>query len=168
MKTAIVYYSFEGNTDYIASMAAEKLGAELIRIDAVKNYPRGGAKFLVGGASASFRTKPRLKEYSFDAAKYDTVIIGTPIWASTFAPAVKTFLSENNLSGKKIGYIICSSGGRTEKCVNNLNSEIGCTGAAILSAVDPLVKKTSGSDESYEEAVAKFCEELGQHHTENA
>lgn len=160
MKTAIVYYSFEGNTDYIARLAAEKLGAELIRLDTVKTYPKGGAKFLVGGAAASFHTKPKLKEYSFDAEKYDVVIIGTPVWAGTFAPAIMTFLAENSLSGKRLGYIISSSGGNGAKVADNLNKEIGCECKAVLSVIDPLLKKTRNSTTNEQELTEQFCNEL--------
>lgn len=156
MKAAIVYYSFEGNTDYIAKLAAEKLGADLVRIDTVKRYPKGNSKFILGGAAASFGTKPKLKAYSFDAGKYDTVIIGTPVWASTFAPAVKTFLSENDLKNKTIGYIICSSGGNCKKCISNLNSEIGVESKAILTVIDPLLKKHDNENALIEEFCAKL------------
>jgi len=39
MKTIIVYYSLEGNTDYAANKIASELGADILRIDPVKNYP---------------------------------------------------------------------------------------------------------------------------------
>ena len=46
--------------------------------------------------------KPLLKPLDIELAKYDTLIIGTPVWWYSVAPAVLTFLSGINLSGKTI------------------------------------------------------------------
>ena len=39
MKTLIVYYSHEGNTDFVAKKIAEKLEADTVRLVPVKKYP---------------------------------------------------------------------------------------------------------------------------------
>ena len=44
MRTAIVYYSMSGNTRYVAEKIAEKINADVIRIEPVKAYPDQGAK----------------------------------------------------------------------------------------------------------------------------
>ena len=41
---------------------------------------------------------------------YDEVILGTPVWWYTFAPAMHTFLKENDLSGKTV-YPFATNGG---------------------------------------------------------
>ena len=93
MKTAIVYYSMSGNTKYVADKIAEKLGADIIRIEPVKAYPDEGAKkFIWGGKSAVMGEKPVLQPYEFSLEKYDRIILGTPVWASTFTPPVRTFI----------------------------------------------------------------------------
>jgi hypothetical protein len=33
---------------------------------------------------------------------YDLLIIGTPVWAFTLTPAIRTYLRNNDLSGKKV------------------------------------------------------------------
>ena len=89
MKTAIVYYSMSGNTKYVADKIEEKLNADLIRIEPVKAYPDQGAKkFIWGGKSAVMGEKPKLQPYEFNAEQYDRIIIGTPVWASSFAPPI--------------------------------------------------------------------------------
>ena len=42
MKTAIVYYSMSGNTKYAADKIAEKIEADIIRIEPEKAYPDKG------------------------------------------------------------------------------------------------------------------------------
>ena len=105
MKTAIVYYSMLGNCEMVAERIAERLDADMIRIEPDKAYPdKGAKKFLWGGKSAVMGEKPALKPYDFDADKYDNVIIGFPVWASRPAPPIATFVDRNKemIAGKRI------------------------------------------------------------------
>ena len=113
-KTAIVYYSQSGNTEYVAKACARLLGADLIPIAPVKEYPSTGfKKFLWGGKSAVMGEAPRLENYAFDAEAYEGIILGCPVWAGTFAPPLRTFIEENRegLRDKRIAAFACCSGG---------------------------------------------------------
>ena len=48
MKTAIVYYSMSGNTQFEAERIAKKINADMIRIEPVKAYPDQGPRNLFG------------------------------------------------------------------------------------------------------------------------
>ena len=128
MSTAIVYFSQNGNTDFAAKKIADKTGADLIRLTPVKGYPDKFWKQLVwGGKAVVFKEKPKLEPYEFDADKYDTVIIGTPVWASTFAPPILTFLNENGekLKGKRIAALTCFMESGDEKTYQKLKEKLG-------------------------------------------
>ncbi|MCH5304733.1 MAG: flavodoxin family protein, partial [Ruminococcus sp.] len=61
MKTAIVYYSMSGNTEFIAKKIADKISADLIKIEPEKAYPsKGLRKFIWGGKSAFMGDTPKL------------------------------------------------------------------------------------------------------------
>ena len=45
---------------------------------------------------------PRINSLSVNLADYEVIAIGTPTWWYTMAPAVLTFLTENDFSGKTI------------------------------------------------------------------
>lgn len=120
MKSIIVYYSLEGSTKRIAERLAEELKAELLELKPVKNVKPNGTKFLRGGFQVTFGICPKLEDYSFNIADYDRVIIGTPIWAGTFAPAVKTFLKENELNYKVSAVFTLSGSGKSEGCLKKL------------------------------------------------
>lgn len=88
MKTAIVYYSMSGNTKYTAEKIAQTLQGkdktDIIKIAPEKAYPdKSARKFIWGGKSAVMGETPKLMPYEFNADKYDRIIIGTPVWAST-------------------------------------------------------------------------------------
>ena len=159
MKTAIVYYSMSGNTKYVADKIAEKLGADIIRIEPVKAYPDEGAKkFIWGGKSAVMGEKPVLQPYEFSLEKYDRIILGTPVWASNFAPPIRTFIKENPaIHGKKISVFTCFSGGGADKAIDKMKKYIGIDGfEAELILVDP---KESRKVE-YDEKIDMFCQRL--------
>ncbi len=114
MNTAIVYFSLNGNTDLTAKKISDKTGADLIRLTPVKSYPKTYWKQLFwGGKAAVMGEKPKLEPYTFDADKYDRIIFGTHVWASTFAPPLKTFILENKdkLKGKRIAAFTCFTQG---------------------------------------------------------
>lgn len=158
MKSAVIYFSLEGNTKYAAEKIATQIGADLIPLIPVKEYPTGKvSKYIWGGKSATFGESPRLESYRFDQNQYDLIILGTPIWAGTFAPPLRTFLRGNKLTNKKVGLFACCAGGGTEKCFEQLKKEVGdCTVVSTLRLVDPL----KGIQEEVDSNVANFCATL--------
>ncbi|MGB4590322.1 MAG: flavodoxin [Clostridiaceae bacterium] len=158
MKTAVVYYSLEGNTKLAAEKIAAKLGAELIQIIPAKEYPTGKvSKYFWGGKSATFGESPKLEPYHFDQNQYDLVILGTPIWAGTFAPPLRTFMRENELMDKKVALFACCSGGATDKCFEQLKKETGCsTMLSTLRLIDPL----KGNPAEVDRQIVDFCATL--------
>ena len=139
MNAIVVYYSLEGNTDHAAKMIAEELNADLLRLETVEPYATTGfKKFLRGGKEAMQGATPALKPYTFDPEAYDTVILGTPLWAWHFAPPVRTFQKEQNVKGKKLGFFVTSMGGQDKKCLAAVKSELSAENAPELSLIEPL------------------------------
>lgn len=160
MRTAIVYYSMSGNTKYVA----EKIGDELkisgevdvIKIEPKKAYPDQGAKkFFWGGKSAIMGEMPALQPYEFNIEKYDRIILGTPVWASTFAPPIRTFINENpDVKEKKIAVFTCFSGGGADKAIEKMKKYVGIDKfEAELILIDP--KDNTKEEDNVK--IAEFC-----------
>ena len=115
MKTAVLYYSLDGNCAFVAGQIKSQLQADLIRLR-TKNEKRRSfiGKLFWGGSMVMFHKKPPLKPYTFDPAAYDFIIIGVPVWAGSPAPPIQTFLSETKITGKKIALFVCHGGGKGE------------------------------------------------------
>lgn len=157
MKTAVVYYSLEGNTRHVAEKIAARLGADLIQIIPSKEYPTGKvSKYFWGGKSATFGEAPKLEPYRFDQNDYDLIILGTPIWAGTFTPPLRTFIRQNRLRGKKVALFACCSGGSTEKCFEQLKKETEGTVISTLRLVEPL----KGIQTEVNRHIVDFCETM--------
>ena len=158
MKTLIVYYSLEGNTRWAAEQMAARLGADTLRLVPRAAYPdRGFKKFLFGGKSAVMKETPELEPYEVDITQYERVILATPVWAGTLAPPLRTFLRQEDLSGKKIALAASSMGGSPGKTFEHLKALLGLTEEVpVLSLRDP----KSHPSQANEAALAAFCKEL--------
>ena len=159
MKTAIIYYTMSENTKYAAEKIAEILGADLIQISPQKAYKdKGFVKFIWGGRSALMGEAPKLMPYQFDAASYDRIILGTPIWASTFAPPIRSFIRENPMiSQKELGAFACCGGGDTGKAFLKLKELLSIPELkAELVLIDPKDKPAPVNESKIQSFCANF------------
>ena len=102
MRTLIVYYSFTaGNTKRIAEKIQSVVGGDLVRLETVVPYPTDyEAVVSQGKKEVNNGFKPKLKPLDVNFKDYDRIIVGTPTWWYKMAPAVLSFLSENDFTGK--------------------------------------------------------------------
>lgn len=109
-KVLVAYYSHSGNTRTIAEKIKEITGGDLFEIKTSHEYPKNFTD-IVNQAKKEKETgfMPELTE-NIDISPYDTIFIGSPVWWYTFATPVRTFLSENDFSGKIIKPF-CTHGG---------------------------------------------------------
>ena len=161
-KIAIIYYSLTGNTDYVAKQISKELDVDLIRLVPKKQYPDSGfKKFFWGGKSAIMKEEPTLEQYQFDESKYDYIVFGTPVWASSFAPPIRTFIKDNKkrLNNKKISVFICHSGGGAQKVIDKLKDILNINDFdAELVLIDPSEKM---SDDNIMK-IKDFCKTISK------
>ncbi|MDF2942543.1 MAG: Flavodoxin [Herbinix sp.] len=158
MKAVVVYYSLEGNTELIANLIAKKVEADIIKLQPEKEIAKEGfKKFLWGGKSVIFKEKPKLKNGRIELDQYDTIIIGTPIWASSFTPPIDTFLSENKIVNKNIFLFACNAGGGTAKCFAKLTDRL--KGNSIKGTAD-FIDPSKMDLQQVKKKVQDFCETI--------
>ena len=148
-----------GNVKFAAEKLSAALKADLLRVEPVKAYPdKGFKKFFWGGKSAVMGEAPALEPYSFSADDYDLIVFGFPVWAGTFAPPLRTFISENRgaLSSKRIAALACSSGGNAAKAFEKLSALAGKELEASLSLTDPKARPTDKTNGD----IARFAASL--------
>lgn len=132
----IAFYSHSGNTRHVAELIREKTGGTLFELLPQNPYPTSysavlnqGRKEIQDGFHPPLAGKPE------NVSAYDTVIVGSPIWCSTMAPPLATFLAENDLSGKRIAPFCTHGGGgsgRYEKDVGRICAEASVTKSLVL------------------------------------
>ena len=125
MSVLVVYFSFEGNTKLVAEKIGQTLHADIVELKTSKNYPTGGiGKYFWGGKSVVFGDKPTLTNERIDLSHYDTIIIGTPIWAGAFAPPIRSFVNDYQITNKQIAIFACHRGGGAVKCFAKLKEAL--------------------------------------------
>jgi flavodoxin len=109
MKSLIVYYSRSGNAKYVAETIAAEIGADVEEI--VDQKKRSGiAGWLSGGKDAKQGKETEIAPTTKSPAEYDLIVVGTPIWASSITPAIRTYIKKNDFSGKKVAAFFVQGG----------------------------------------------------------
>lgn len=109
MKSLVVYYSRTGVTKRIARVIAEKLKCDIEEIIDRKDR-RGAKNYFIAGKDAATKSLTEIGEITKNALSYDVVLIGTPVWAFTMTPAIRTYIAQNKPSLKKVAFF-CTQGG---------------------------------------------------------
>lgn len=103
MKKILVYYSLSGNTRAVAKRIAAKLKIKVVEIHTLKSYPDDVDVLLsLAKKQTEIGVMPQIAPIKVDFSQYDAVVLGTPVWWRTFAPAVKTFLKSVDWKGKTV------------------------------------------------------------------
>lgn len=129
MNQLIVYFSYTGNTRMIANQIKDKLNCDILEIKTVIPYSEDyDAVVKDEQNSEASNHLPEIQEIKIDFSQYDEIILGTPVWWYRPVPAIRTFLTQNNLSGKIIKPFATNAGwlGKTFKEIKALcpNNEI--------------------------------------------
>lgn len=134
MKTLILYYSYGGNTRRIAELIQKSIGGDLAEIRTVKPYSGSYMEVVDQGQDeVNSGFMPEIEPLAVDLAEYDRIILGSPVWWYTFAPAVKTFLHQYDLSGKVI-WPFSTNGGWPGHLLKDV--EKACKGADVRKGMD--------------------------------
>jgi flavodoxin len=123
-KSLVVYYSYEGSTRVITQTITQVLEADVLECKPLKDIrSKGFMKYVWGGRQVLFKTRPELEIFGKNPDDYDSIIIGTPVWAFSYAPAIRSFLMQAKLTNKKIGLFCCHEGG-PGKTLENLKKKL--------------------------------------------
>jgi flavodoxin len=114
MKTLIAYYSRTEVTAKVAKDIQKEFGADIEEIKDTKK--RSGLLGWIKSLYDAIKGIPaKIKPIEKDPSEYDTVIIGTPIWASTMATPILTYITENKAKFKNVAFFCtCGSSGYAE------------------------------------------------------
>lgn len=107
----IVYFSHTGTTRNAAELVYSSVGGDMVEITPVNQYPVVYSELLSQAQSEiSSDARPAINVDIDDISKYNTILVGYPIWWNTVPPVVRTFFDSYDLSGKTI-MPFCTSGG---------------------------------------------------------
>ena len=92
-----------GNTEKVARLLAEKIGADLLRLEQVVPYS-DDYRTCVAQAAQDLKSKarPALRNLPETLDQYDEIYLGYPNYCGTMPMAVYTFLERYDFTGKVI------------------------------------------------------------------
>lgn len=129
MKILLLYYSYGGNTHRVAQYIRKILDCDAQEILTVTPYT-GAYNSVVsqGRREVDEGFEPPIRPMDKNLNDYDTIILGTPVWWYTFAPAVKTVLSATDWNGKTV-YPFATNGGWIGHTFRDIKA--ACVGADV-------------------------------------
>jgi flavodoxin len=133
-RVLVVYYSQTGNTHGVAKHIRDLTDGDLVELVPVDPYPDDySATTQQAKRELQSGYKPPLQTKVENIAAYDIICVGSPNWWNTVAGPVKTFLSDYDLSGKRLAPFITHGGGGAGRSVADIGK--WCPRASVANAL---------------------------------
>ncbi|HZW13385.1 MAG TPA: flavodoxin [Noviherbaspirillum sp.] len=138
----VVYFSRTGMTRKAAEEIAAACRCKLEPI--LEKTDRSGLKgYIFSGYQAVMKKLPEINPSSEDPGDYETLILGTPVWASSVSAPTRSYIAQNAGHFNKIA-VFCTmmrSGG--DKALDEIEALAGKTPVARLVLTDAEIVKNS-------------------------
>lgn len=106
----VVYFSKTGTTQAYAERIAALTGADIVSIEPVNPYPSSYSETTdIAREELDSNARPAISTVVDNMDRYDTIIVGYPIWYGAPPMVVLTFLESYDLTGKTV-INFCTSG----------------------------------------------------------
>jgi flavodoxin len=139
MKAIVCYYSWHGHTAEAGKAIAEAIHGQAVEIMEVKQR-RGLFGWLAAGRGAMSGKCTPIQPLAVDWSAYDTVFIGSPVWASAPATPVNSLIRQANLTSKRV-YVFGTSGGPgNQPMLDKLASLVAAKGGQVAGSFCAPVK----------------------------
>ena len=120
MKTLVAYFSATGTTEAVAKDLAEVTGATLYEIKPEVKYTAADLDWRDKNSRSSVEMQDKNSRPAFvkdlqDAASYDRIFIGFPVWWYTAPTIINTFIETYGFEGKTVIFFATSGGSTIDK-----------------------------------------------------
>jgi flavodoxin len=154
MKSLVVYYTRTGKTRFVAETIAAQLGADIEEI--VDQKKRGGVLgWIMSGKDASRKSLTEIAQTTKLPQDYDLIVIGTPIWAWSPTPAIRSYIKQNSLVGKKVALVYTFDSGMKQAAEKTKELLQDVTVVSELPLAAPLANK-----EETQKKIVDWCNTL--------
>lgn len=126
----VIYYTRTNNTRKVSEIIAEEKDAKLLEIVDKKNRS-GPIQYMIGAFDALRGKDTDIHYEKVNLNEFDTVYIGTPVWASKAAPAITKFIDENDFSNVNVVTFATMGSNGGDSTVDMMNKKIKAKGGVI-------------------------------------
>jgi len=138
MKILIVFYSYSGKTERACATLARLMNESGHTVQLRRVRPREEERsFVRQGRMAMQRQIPALAAIAYDVGDFDRIVFAGPVWAFTFAPALRAYLTAcTGLAGKNAAALLtCGTALTSGNALNELRELIGARGGVVRAGV---------------------------------
>ncbi len=154
MKILIVFYTRTGITRKAAEDMAELLKKHVDNVqmeELIDHKDRSGKiGYLAAAKDAMRKNETEIDEIKHHPKDFDMIILGTPVWAGTMAPALRTYLNSYRKDMHDVSFYCTHGGGGASKTFKGIKSILDLSPKATLSLRDKDVKEGKHSSELQE------------------
>lgn len=167
MKTLVVYYSLTGHTQGIAERIAAECEAEIEQIKDVKTRT-GAWAMLSSGREALFNRPALTQPTEKDPAKYDLVILGTPVWAWNMSSPMRAYITQHSSKFDRVAFFCTMGGSGSDRTFGNMSDLIGKQPIATLEITETDLKTGSDGEKlkQFTGAITQITDSFSQKTTE--
>lgn len=164
MRVLVVYYSRTGVTKKVCEAVADIMRkmdetAEVQVEEIVDTKDRSGVLgYALGGKDAMLKHTTEIEPIEADVASFDLVVIGTPVWAFTCAPAVRAFCEQFADDLDTVAFVATMGGSGDQGAFEALEKYCGAEPLETLALRERDVKKVEPAN--YVATVEGFAEDL--------
>ena len=125
MKKLIAYFSASGVTAKAAKTLAKIIGADLFEIVPAEPYTEADLDWMNPESRSSIEmadveSRPEIKNKLQNAADYDVIFLGFPIWWYVAPTIINGFLEQYDFEGKRVILFATSGGSGFGKTLSKL------------------------------------------------
>jgi flavodoxin len=134
MTVCIIFHSETGNTRAVAERLAAETGGDLVEVKDRAHYSKVGM-YLRGAPRAVRKELAAIEPAVIDVSGYDTVVVGTPVWAGNPTPAINAGVAALAGIEGKAAVVFCTSGGRLGDTLDTVKAMLANRGADVRGTV---------------------------------
>lgn len=161
MRALVAYYSRTGSTRRAAEAVAEALraGAQ-VEVEEIRDRKNraGLLGWLGAGRDAVLGRGTGIEPVRADPGAFGLVVVGTPVWAWTAAPAARAFLEKHVAGMKRVAFLCTMGGSGAERTFRAMERACGRAPVATLALLERDVKRPGA--EAFGARVEAFAKAL--------
>jgi flavodoxin len=162
----IVYSSYTGNTRVACEAIQKSLGAAAVELKDVKNPPENLK--MEKDVKPKWVLNTEIEPRNADLSSSDCIVLGSPVWMATIAPAMRKFIELNRFDGKKVILVTTTNASLNEDQRRNIKNLITAKGGNVVGYYEMLVqdkvqeKKVDKTKEQIKEEAVKIAPEISK------
>jgi len=158
MRISIVYFSLSSRTKTLSEYIAEYLKSRQLDADTFRLETSETGSFFKNCSDAFRKRKVKLRSMP-EIGDSGIIFLGSPVWAFDITPAMRTFIDNSDLRGKKVfPFITYGSGKGKERAMRNFVRLVEDRGGIVIGTGESTGRKVKEEFPLFKERMEQCLE----------